>query len=228
VAVHAVSNLFKDGRLQIMLDFPSPRKSSRPTWTDFSTVTGHQTDVIHRTGDRLEVNRTIDDAHYQVALAGTGFTVTPARPRINFSSPPKSGNDTIDLTCRFGPTAASDPMASAHDIETACADWWPAFWKSGGAIDLSAARTRAGWNWNAASSCRSTNSPCNQPGIIPRRSRPDRIDPWASKWHFEMDLVALAHYALWDRWSMADKALMIYQHITPVARPSPRTSTTKA
>jgi hypothetical protein len=219
VAVHAVSNLFKDGRLQIMLDFPSPGKSSRPTWTDFSTVTGHQTDVIHRTDDRLEVNRTIDDAHYQVALAGSGFTVAPGATPHQFLITAKSGNDTIDLTCRFGPTAATDPTSSARDIETACADWWPTFWKSGGAIDLSGSKDRRWMELERRIVLSQYELTVQSAGDYPPAEVGlTRIDPWASKWHFEMIWWHLAHYALWDRWSMADKALMIYQHITPVAR----------
>ena len=43
-------------------------------------------------------------------------------------------------------------------------------------------------------------------------------DPWHAKWHFEMIWWHLAHYALWDRWPMAEKALSIYSRVAPVAR----------
>jgi hypothetical protein len=43
-------------------------------------------------------------------------------------------------------------------------------------------------------------------------------DPWRAKWHFEMIWWHLAHYALWDRWSMAEKALTIYSRVAPVAK----------
>jgi len=44
------------------------------------------------------------------------------------------------------------------------------------------------------------------------------IDPWHGRFHMEMVWWHLAHYALWNRWEMADRALDCYQRFTPVAR----------
>jgi hypothetical protein len=44
------------------------------------------------------------------------------------------------------------------------------------------------------------------------------MDPWRGKFHMEMVWWHLAHYALWDRWPMADKALGCYQRFAPAAR----------
>jgi hypothetical protein len=75
VAVHVESSLLRDARLQIMLDFPAPAQNVGAWVGDFSRATGHQTTIIRQTSARLELNRSIDDAQYQVMLAGRGFTV---------------------------------------------------------------------------------------------------------------------------------------------------------
>ena len=76
VAVRVKSSLLRDGRLQIMLDFPAPAQNVGAWVGDFSRTTGHETMIIRQTPVRLELNRTIDDAQYQVLLAGRGFTVS--------------------------------------------------------------------------------------------------------------------------------------------------------
>jgi len=43
------------------------------------------------------------------------------------------------------------------------------------------------------------------------------VDFWSSQFHMEMVWWHLAHYALWDRWPMAERALGCYQRFLPVA-----------
>ena len=44
------------------------------------------------------------------------------------------------------------------------------------------------------------------------------IDAWRGQFHMEMVWWHLAHYALWDRWDLADKALGCYRRFAPAAR----------
>ena len=235
VAVHVVSPLLQEGHLQMTLDFPAPAHGNNAWVGDFSQGAGHQTDVIRCADGRLELNRTIDDVHYEVAVSGSGFSVHhapvskqqnddhwnyaagPAQHRFIITANKES--DTVDLTCRFGADANSAATGSVNDIQATCASSWPAFWKSGGAIDLSGSKDPR-WmelerrivlsQYELAAQSAGDNPPA-EVGLT-------GADPWESKWHFEMIWWHLAHYALWDRWPMAEKALSIYQRITPVAR----------
>ena len=302
VAVHVASPLLNDGTLRLLLDFPAPAHGDRAWAGDFMKIAGHQTERINSTDQRLNLNRSVDDAHYQVALAGNGFEIHPAPASVlkidsaRFGSGPggwtdvtakvaslqedggitvqaaaknlgldpapspqpsrleityflngtkqtvnvpqngtwamaagssphrflisaSKGGDTIDLTCHFGVTAAADPLPSVAEVEAACSSSWPAFWKSGGAIDLSGSKDPR-WmelerrivlsQYELAVQSAGDNPPAEE-GLT-------GLDGWQSKWHFEMIWWHLAHYALWDRWSMADKALTIYQRVTPAAR----------
>jgi hypothetical protein len=320
VSVHIVSPLLSDGRLQIMFDFPAPAGSNGAWVGDFSQISGHQTDIIQNKDDEFELNRTIDDAQYQVALAGSGFIVHPplvskeeiaeiVRARygsdkdhwsdvtakiasllhdggiavtasntlggnwvvpvpkqleityrlkdpehsitssknnasnglngtektevlpegrswiFHIPSPhqfivtSKAGNDTIDLTCHFGPNAATDSVPSVAQIEAACADWWPAFWKNGGAIDLSGSKDPRWMELERRIVLSQYELAVQSAGDNPSAEVAlTGTDPWEAKWHFEMIWWHFAHYALWDRWSMAEKTLSIYQRVSPVAR----------
>jgi hypothetical protein len=297
VAVRVESSLLRDGRLRVMLDFPAPAQNIGAWVGDFSRITGHQTTIIQQTPARLELNRTIDDAQYQVLLAGRGFTVgrtVAIQPEIKsarygadgggwtnvtaqvtgslrehgtvtannalggdpalghvkqleikyllnghertkvlaendtwnisasphqFIITPNAGTESIDFTCRFGMNAADSVVTNFASIKAACATAWPNFWNSGGAIDLSQSREPR-WmelerrivlsQYELAAQSAGDNPPA-EVGLT-------GTDPWQGKWHFEMIWWHLAHYALWDRSSISEKALTIYQRISPVAR----------
>lgn len=132
---------------------------------------------------------------------------------------PAAGTGAMDFTCHFGTNAADAAANNFEQVKSACLISWPAFWNSGGAIDLSGSRDPR-WmelerrivlsQYELAVQSAGDNPPA-EVGLT-------GTDPWCAKWHFEMIWWHLAHYALWDRWPMADKALTIYARVTPEAR----------
>jgi hypothetical protein len=99
-----------------------------------------------------------------------------------------------------------------------CTRHWQAFWKNGGAIDLSGSKDP---RWKelerrivlsqyllAAQSAGSY--PSSEAGLM-------EVDPWRGQFHMEMTWWHLAHYGLWDRWSMAEEALDCYRKFIPSA-----------
>jgi hypothetical protein len=234
VAAHVESELLRDRRLQMMLDFPAPAQNVGAWLGDFSHAAGHQTTIIRQTQALLELSRSIDATRYEVVLNGRGFTVrqpVAAQPENErwsigggasphrFTLTPDAGTDSVDFTCHFGTNAADAPLIGFEDVKTACAKSWPAFWNSGGAIDLSGSRDPR-WmelerrivlsQYELAAQSAGENPPA-EVGLT-------GTDPWHAKWHFEMIWWHLAHYALWDRWSRAEKALTIYSRVAPVAK----------
>jgi len=136
-----------------------------------------------------------------------------------FTLTPAGQTDSLDFTCHFGTSAADEATPNFADVKAAGAVSWPAFWNSGGAIDLSGSKDPR-WRelerrivlsqYELAVQSAGDNPPA-EVGLT-------GTDPWEGKWHFEMIWWHLAHYALWDRWSMADKALSIYARVAPVAK----------
>ncbi len=136
-----------------------------------------------------------------------------------FTLTPTTGTDELELTCSFGTNTTAAPDLTFDQVKSACALSWAAFWSSGGAIDLSSSRDPR-WmelerrivlsQYELAAQSAGDNPPA-EVGLT-------GTDPWLAKWHFEMIWWHLAHYALWDRWAMADKALTIYPRVAPVAK----------
>lgn len=132
---------------------------------------------------------------------------------------PDVGTGAIDFTCTFGTNITGADTLTFANVKAACETSWPKFWNSGGAIDLSKSRDPR-WNelerrivlsqYELAAQSAGDNPPA-EAGLT-------GMDTWHGKWHFEMIWWHLAHYALWDRWPMAEKALSIYARVSPVAR----------
>lgn len=96
---------------------------------------------------------------------------------------------------------------------------WERFWSQGGAVELSGSRDPRWFELErrivlsqylmAAQSAGSW--PSAEAGLM-------AIDPWRGQFHMEMVWWHVAHYALWDRWEMAEKAVGCYRRFEPSAR----------
>ena len=110
-------------------------------------------------------------------------------------------------------------LPTVAKTQQAVAEHWKEFWSTGGAINLSQSKDP---RWKelerrivlsqyqmAAQSAGSW--PSAEDGLM-------GVDPWSSQFHMEMVWWHLAHYGLWGRWAMAQRALGCYQKFLPLAR----------
>ena len=217
IAVRVESPLLSDGRLQVMLDFPAPALHASHGWCgDFSKVAGHQTAVVRQSRRLLELHRTADDAQYDVVLGGSGFVRSSPH---QFILTPDARTKTLEFTCGFRTNMAGAQPKTFAEVKAACANSWSKFWSRGGAIDLSQSRDPRWKELERRIVLSEYELAVQSAGDYPpSEAALTGPDTWHNKWHFEMMWWHLAHYALWDRWPMAEKALSIYSHITPVAR----------
>jgi hypothetical protein len=124
----------------------------------------------------------------------------------------------LEFVCVFSDKPL-DALPTVAESQRAAAGHWKNFWTTGGAIDLSGSRDP---RWKelerrivlsqyqmAAQSAGSWPSAEN--GLM-------GVDFWSSQFHMEMVWWHLAHYGLWDRWPLAERALGCYQKFLPVAQ----------
>ena len=224
VTVRAESPLLRDAKLVLSLDFPYPSIDNKLPWTgDWNRPGAHASDLAPRTGEtRADIRRTADDSSYQVGVAwskGCTFSQSsePAAGKHTFAV---AGDPTgrIEFVCGFS-SKALDVLPTVLETQQAASAHWLRFWTNGGAIDLSQSKDP---RWKelerrivlsqyemAAQSAGSW--PSAETGLM-------GMDAWSSQFHMEMVWWHLAHYALWDRWPMAQRALGCYQTFLPVAR----------
>jgi hypothetical protein len=159
--------------------------------------------------DGQEVNAEVPDNQTFVISSetSTGYTVS-AR-----------GTQVMTFVCAFSVTPLPEILPTCAETKSAGTARWEKHWSTGGAIDLSASKDvrwkelerRIVLSQYLMAAMSAGSWPSSENGLM-------GIDPWRGQFHMEMVWWHLAHYALWDRWDQADKALGCYQRFAPAAR----------
>jgi hypothetical protein len=233
VAVRMESALLRQGRLVVVLDFPYPTVKGGPHWAgNWEHPEKHRSDMTVADGsNRADIHRTADSSTYTVSVAWSqdgAFRKWPASAAKKLAMMPEGSqhtfilsggkSDRLEFVCGFAARRLGQ-LPGVAQTRQATAEHWQQFWKTGGAIDLSQSKDP---RWKelerrivlsqyqmAAQSAGSW--PSAEDGLM-------GIDCWSNQFHMEMVWWHLAHYGLWDRWSMAEKALGCYERFLPMAR----------
>lgn len=223
VVVKVRSPLISSGKLRVSLDFPYPTLDTRDGWVgDFSRSAKNETLMKKEGRTQATFLRKVDSTTYHakisISAGGEIADVSPASkpPRFVIS---ETGNRTLGFVCAFSPKPISRELPSVDESFEATAAHWKHFWMTGGAIDLKGS-TDPRWfelerrivlsQYELAAQS-SGSYPSAEDGLM-------GIDPWRGQFHMEMVWWHLAHYALWGRLPMAEKALGCYQKFMPAAR----------
>jgi hypothetical protein len=223
VAVRLTSPLLANGALEIALDLPYPALSNDAWVGDFERVDGHSTQGPQSQPGRLDLLRRVDATAYHVALqvataAGAPSLRGPVDGGRGAWTMCARGHHTLALVCAFAAQPVG-PLPSFAETARASAMRWEQFWMTGGAIDLSASRDPR-WRelerrlvlsqYHMAAQSAGT-WPAAETGLL-------GLDPWRGQFHMEMVWWHVAHYALWDRWELTERALCCYARFATAAR----------
>ncbi len=224
VAVRVESPLIERGELEVTLDFPYPALRNDAWVGDFARDEAHETMLTRSSANYAEFLRQVDAARYYatVAWSAGGELAKPApgaKPRQHLCRLSARGTRALEFVCAFSADSVSAPLPSFAEAKRACATRWESYWKSGGAIDLSGSKDprwrelerRVVLSQYQMAAQSAGSFPSAEIGLM-------GLDPWRGQFHMEMVWWHLAHYALWDRWPMAEKALGCYQRFMPVSR----------
>jgi len=221
VVVRIESPLIERGELQVALDFPYPAIQNRGSVGNFSRMDGHKTEVTRSGTSRADFLRVVDSTTYHASLAwsagGKLSASTNGSPHHFVLS--ATGKPRLEFVLAFSPEKISGSLPGVEKSFAASSRHWKKFWSNGGAIDLSGSKDPRWFELErrivlsqylmAAQSAGSF--PSSESGLM-------QIDPWRGQFHMEMVWWHLAHYALWDRWPIAEEALGCYQRFIPQAR----------
>jgi hypothetical protein len=167
---------------------------------------------------QLELIYTLDGATNQVVVADNQpLAIQTLNWKHTFRlAGDKSGK--LEFACAFSSNALSS-LPTSEQTRLAAADHWREFWTTGGAIDLSDSKDprwkelerRIVLSQYQMAAQSAGNWPSAEVGLM-------GLDAWNGQFHMEMVWWHLAHYGLWNRWSMAERALDCYHKFLPVAK----------
>jgi len=223
IAVRIESPLVAGGELEVALDFSYPSVARNSPWLgDFARIEDNRTTLSRPNDRRADFLREVDAVTYHVALtwAADCDLKSPAAAKDHaWRLVAETGASSLEFVCAFSTAPAAASLPDLDATRQASAAHWTRFWTTGGAIDLSGS-TNPRWQElerrivlsQYLTAVQSAGSyPPAETGLM-------GIDPWRGQFHMEMVWWHLAHYALWDRWEMADRALECYQRFIPAAR----------
>jgi hypothetical protein len=217
------SELLKKGDIEIAIDFPYPDIQRGKPWSgNFDRTNGHRTILmgLNEKRYRADLLHEIDSVKYYSTLvwsSGGNLSVQDDGQANKFRII-SAGESSIEFICAFSVSPIPENPDDFGATLRKCTKHWQAFWKSGGAIDLSGSSDP---RWKELErrivlsqyllAVQSAGSyPPSEAGLM-------EVDPWRGQFHMEMTWWHLAHYGLWNRWSMAEKALDCYRKFVPAA-----------
>ncbi len=214
VAFRIESTALAAGLLAVRLRFPYGSEDWHRS-ADWDAPDRHRSELITEDGG-WTVRRQVDETDYRVRLA----TATAAQLRPTGPHQLQLDHDhsaTLELRAWFAPGPTAGPVPGFADVAERAAESWAAFWRSGGAIELSGTddprateierRTVLSQYLTAIAA---GSLPPAETGLI--------CNSWRGKFHLEMHWWHSAHFPLWGRPDLLLRSLRWYHGALPVAR----------
>jgi hypothetical protein len=204
------SNLVKQGRLSLFIDFPYGNLTIFSNASDYNKPTAHQTQLITTGKNSVLFDRTLDSIAYQVACQWTGNTTVAKQKEHRYTISPDNSSSTVEYVFDFSPTKINYPVPSFIQITASSTAYWLTFWQSGGAIDLSASKDARWFELERRIVLSQYDMAVNASGKYPSQETGLVSNSWFGRAHYEMYWWHAAHYALWNRWPELNNSLHVY------------------
>lgn len=226
VVARVTSELLTEGKLAVSIDFPySGIHTSVPYCGTFGPDHRHTTTVLPgNSSHSAHIQRKADDCEYTVLLDCSENATLQLNPTCHEAKIVADSAQCV-FYCTFLKDRPKVERVFRNATEyfekyrTLTAEKWAEFWNSGAAVDLSKSRDARWRELERKIVLSQYLLRVNSAGSYP----PPEIglmgtDPWRGQYHGEMIYWHLAHYALWDRLELSDRALMCYHRNLPIAK----------
>ncbi|KZT58696.1 hypothetical protein CALCODRAFT_432185 [Calocera cornea HHB12733] len=223
VGISITSDLVAEGRLGIFLDFPynnGLQKFSAPLvgiWNE----TGNHTTALSVSGNLASINHTLDGTSYFTTIiwpAETNVSITRDSPAAHrYSVYPQSGSGTFEFSVTYTPQWISQALDSktVHDDSTL---WWEQYWSTNGFVDvLTESSDPRAWELQRRIILSQFNLMVNEAGNNNPQESGLTNNGWYGKFHMEMFFWHMAHWALWGKWDILNRALPTYSDFLPTS-----------
>jgi len=209
IAVHVEAPGLNDGQIGFFLEFPFAANEAFGNGADWKNPDRHQTGAVFKTNNAV-FHRTLDDTKYDVNLSWeNGATIKNTKPHRYELMPANQNRVSIVLTFSKKPKTTANP--AFDQIKKQSETHWAKFWNSGGVIDLSGSKDPRWKELERRVVLSQYIMAVNESASMPPQESGLVNNGWYGKYHFEMLWWHQAHYALWNRLSLMENSMEIYQ-----------------
>jgi hypothetical protein len=204
------STLIQKGKLGLFIEFPYGNTNIFSNGSDFSKPAAHQTQLKLAGNNTATFDRKLDSTTYQVVCKWTGSSNIAKTKEHRYAIQPANSETSVEYVFAFSPTKISGALPAFAEIQLKSSAHWPAFWKSGAAIDLSQSKDPRWFELERRIVLSQYEMAINAGGDYPPQETGLVSNSWYGKFHYEMYWWHAAHYALWDKWPILNKSLHVY------------------
>jgi len=204
-----------EGALPVIFEFPYG--STGLSGADWTAAGRHQTRETSHTAGSLDLERSLDADGYAVSIAWqTPAEIRQEGPHRVLLQP--EGNR-LEFVCEFHAAGAARPhLPTARQALEAAREHWERFWRSGAAVDLSAAADPRARELERRTVLSEYLTAIQCAGSLPPQETGLTCNSWFGKFHLEMHFWHAAHFAEWGRAPLMERSLAWYRSILPSAR----------
>jgi len=213
VAVEIKSNLLGSGDLGVFFDFPyasGKNKFDAPFVGLFNATANHTTNM-KRKKDGATITHTLDATTYLTEIKWIGDAQIA---RTNGSSHkyilrPARKQCTLSFTATYA-TKISRMAGSFEDEKRKAAAWWEEYWLTGAFISLPTSTNSSARELQRRIVLTQYLLAVNGAGREPAQESGLVNNGWYGKFHMEMLFWHLAHWTVWNKWSLYDRSIGVY------------------
>ncbi len=218
IGVSVESDLIKSGQIKVFFYFPYPIPKGGE---DVAKMNAHTSVIEKQNKNSAVISRKMDDMKYNVSIQWNAPATLTAGDSNSSShrfylTPTKTSK--MEFACGFSPEKVAQPLYKASDVFEQSTKEWPKFWKSGAAIDLSQSKDVRWKELERRIVLSQYLMKVNEAGSFPPQEAGLVRNGWFGRFHFEMIWWHGVHYALWNRWSLLEKSLNVYQDFLPTSK----------
>ena len=172
-------------------------------------------DPIHGTVKSLRLTYASDGREQTArAVENEDLLIDPAPDRRRLVL--RAGHtDKLSFVCAFAPKPLPNRVPDTEATFAACRRQWPAYWQSGGAVDLSESKDPRWHELERRIVLSQYLMKVNEAGSLPPQESGLVNNGWFGRFHMEMVWWHAAHWALWNRWPELDRSMTIYNKLLP-------------
>ncbi|KAI0156617.1 Six-hairpin glycosidase-like protein [Xylariaceae sp. FL1272] len=209
VGISIKSDLVSNKCLGIFLDFPLPtvNKFDAPFVGVFNATSSHTTKLRFQEHSGT-IQHDLDETTYYVSITWDteGDISGPAPGTHRYFLQPSGNSDEITLVVGFSSKPDAE-VPSFDEIKTASTQTWESYWSGGAFVDLTATNSANATELQRRIILSQYLAAVNQASSLPPQESGLVNNGWYGKFHLEMVVWHLAHFARWSRFHLLSRSI---------------------
>ncbi len=196
--------------------FPYPTGGHTDEACDWSKDDLHDTQVVEQDSTGALLKRTLGETVYYARIRWE----SPARLCLkakNYFVLQGLGGE-LAFSCLFAPSVPQPSLPGFEATRQAARSHWRAYWQNGGAVDFSACKDPRARELERRVVLSQYLTAIQCADACPPQETGLTYNSWYGKFHLEMLWWHEAHFALWGRAELLERALPWYEKAAPMAR----------